>query len=62
MKKRLANKFLISGLLLYILAGIMFIGKINYSVVILLAAVVFLAFGFFMHIRLRWVRLFKKKA
>jgi hypothetical protein len=61
MKLNLANKFLILGILLYILAGIAVIGKMDYSVIILLAATVFLAFGFFANVRFRWDKLFKKK-
>jgi len=61
MKLNLANKFLILGLLLYIVAGIVFISQTNYSIVILLAAIIFLAFWFFMHIKHKWSRLFKKR-
>lgn len=61
MKIRLANIFLIFGLVLYTLAGIAAISKMSYSVIALLAATIFLAFGFFAHARLKWIRLFKKK-
>ena len=61
MKTRLANLFLIFGLALYILAGIASISKMSYSIIALLAATIFLAFGFFAHARLKWIRLFKKK-
>ena len=60
--KKLANKFLVLGILLYIIAGIAAISKMDYSVVIILAAIIFLALGFFMNIKLKWFRLFKKKA
>ncbi len=60
MKIRLANKFLIIGFLLYIIAGIESIIKMNYSIIILLGATIFLAFGFFAHTRLKWAKLFKK--
>ena len=62
MKIKLANKFLIIGLLLYIVAGAAVISKMNYSLVILLGAIIFLALGFFAHTKLRWAKLFKKKA
>ena len=61
MKIKLANKFLILGLLLYIAAGIAVISKMNYSILILLAAIIFLGFGFFVHMRSKWFKLFKKK-
>ena len=61
MRINFANKFLILGLLLYIIAGIATISKMNYSIIILLIAIIFLAFGFFMHIKGKWVRLFKKR-
>jgi len=59
--KNLANKFLVLGILLYIIAGIAAISKMDYSVVIILAAIIFLALGFFVNARFRWVNLFKKK-
>jgi len=62
MKIKLANKFLITGLLLYIVAGAAVISKMSYSLVILLSAIVFLALGFFAHTKLKWIKLFKKKA
>ncbi len=61
MKIKLANKFLIIGLLLYLIAGIMAINGMNYSAIVLIAATIFLALGFFVNARLRWFRLFKKK-
>ena len=61
MKLNLANKFLILGVLLYILAGIAAIGKMKYSLVVLAAATIFLASGFFANVRFRWGKLFKKK-
>tara|TARA_B100000315_G_C14507319_1_gene555262 strand:+ start:684 stop:872 length:189 start_codon:yes stop_codon:yes gene_type:complete len=61
MKLKLANKFLIIGLLLYVVAGIVAISKISYSIVILLSAIIFLAFGFFMHVKQKWAKLFKKR-
>ena len=61
MKISLANKFLVLGLLIYLIAGIAAISKMDYSVVIILAAIIFLAFGFFASIKLKWTRLFKKK-
>jgi hypothetical protein len=61
MKIKLANTFLIFGVLLYIGAGIAVISKMNYSVLILIVAIIFLAFGFFVHIKQRWIKLFKKK-
>ena len=61
MKIKLANKFLILGLLLYLVAGIAAVSKMNYSVFILLAATIFLAFGFFVNVKFRWFKLFKKK-
>ena len=62
MKIKLANKFLITGLLLYIVAGVSLISKMSYSIVILLSSIIFLALGFFAHTKLRWAKLFKKKA
>lgn len=62
MKIKLANKFLITGLLLYIVAGVAVISKMNYSLVILLGAIIFMVLGFFAHTKLRWAKLFKKKA
>ena len=61
MKIKLANKLLILGLLLYLIAGIAAVSKMNYSVFILLAAIIFLAFGFFVNVKLRWFKLLKKK-
>ena len=61
MKIKLANKFLIIGLLLYIVAGVAVISKMSYSIVILLGAIIFLALGFFAHMKLKWIKLFKKK-
>ena len=61
MKIRPANVFLVIGLLLYILAGIAAMLKMNYSIIILLAATIFLAFGFFVNVKLRWIKLFKKR-
>ena len=54
MKIELANKFLIIGLLLYIIAGAAVINKMNYNIVILLGAIIFLALGFFAHMKLKW--------
>ncbi len=62
MKLNSANKFLVLGLLIYLIAGIMFISKMDYSVVIILAAIIFLALGFFTNVKLKWFKLFKKKA
>ena len=62
MKLNSANLFLVLGLLIYLIAGIAAISKMDYSVVIILAAIIFLALGFFMNIRLKWFKLFKKKA
>ena len=61
MKIRFANKFLILGILLYILAGIMGLGKVNYSIIVLLVAIIFLAFGFFENVKLKWFKSFKKR-
>ena len=61
MKVKLANQFLILGLLLYIIAGIATVIQMNYSIIILLPAIIFLAFGFFMHVKGKWVRAFKKR-
>ena len=61
MKTKLANIFLIFGLILYVLAGIATMIKMNYSIIILLAATIFLAFGFFVNVKLRWIKLFKKR-
>ena len=61
MKIKLANLFLIFGLLLYLVARLAAISKMSYSIIALLAATIFLAFGFFAHARLKWIRLFKKK-
>ncbi|GAF96478.1 unnamed protein product [marine sediment metagenome] len=61
MKIKLANKFIFLGLLLYIVAGIMAISGMNYSAIVLLAAIIFLAFGFFVNVKFKWKRLFKKK-
>ena len=61
MKIKLANLFLIFGLLLYLVAGLAAISKMSYSIISLLAATIFLALGFFAHVRLKWIRLFKKR-
>ena len=61
MKIKSANKFLISGLFLYAVAGIMTLSKMNYSVIVLLAAIIFLALGFFANVKNKWVKLFKKR-
>ncbi|MDP6600409.1 MAG: hypothetical protein QF798_03155 [Candidatus Woesearchaeota archaeon] len=61
MKTRLSNLFLIFGLVLYTLAGIAAISKMSYSIIALLAATIFLAFGFFVNVKLRWVKSFKKR-
>ncbi|MBW2977003.1 hypothetical protein KY347_06165 [Candidatus Woesearchaeota archaeon] len=61
MKISLANKFLFIGVLLYTLAGIAAISKINYSMVILSAAVIFLAFGLFANMMSKCSKLPKKK-
>jgi len=61
MKLNLANKFLIIGLLLYVVAGIVVISKMRYSIVVLLGAIIFLAFGFSVNVKTKWSRLFKKK-
>ena len=61
MKIRFANKLLILGILLYIIAGIMGLGKVNYSTIVLLVAIIFLAFGFFENVKLKWFKLFKKR-
>jgi hypothetical protein len=61
MKIKLANKFLIIGLLLYLIAGIMAINGMNYSAIVLIAATIFLALVFFVNVKFRWFRLFKKK-
>jgi|TARA_B100001964_G_C14192820_1_gene581923 hypothetical protein len=61
MKINRTNKLLLIGLLLYIFAGIMAITGLSYSSIILLAAIIFLAFGFFVNVKFRWDRSFKKK-
>jgi len=61
MRLNLANKFLIIGLLLYIIAGVATISKMNYSVIILLVSIIFLAFGFFEHTKLKWAKLIKRR-
>jgi hypothetical protein len=62
MKLKLFNKFLIIGILLYLIAGIAsIISKMNYSILILLASAIFLALGVFVNVKLRWFKLFKKK-
>jgi len=61
MKSKLSNIFVAFGFLLYLIAGIMALVKMNYSIIILLAATAFLAFGFFVHKKQHWSRLFKGK-
>ena len=61
MKISFANKFLILGLLLYLVAGIMVLSKMNYSFIVLVGAIILLAFGFFTHVKLKWTKLFKKR-
>jgi len=39
----------------------MAITGLSYSSIILLAAIIFLAFGFFVNVKFRWDRSFKKK-
>jgi len=62
MNVRLANKFLALGLVLYLIAGVSALLKFNFNLIVILAAIVFIAFGFFAHMKLKWVKLFKKKA
>jgi len=59
MRVKLANKFLIIGLMLYIVAGLAFLSKMGYSIVILFGAIVFIALGFFMYIKRKWLKIFK---
>ena len=61
MKIKLDNKFIFLVFLLYIVAGIMAISGMNYSAIVLLAAIIFLAFGFFVNVKFRWKSLFKKR-
>jgi hypothetical protein len=57
----LANKFLIIGLLLYAIAGIMFMAKMRFNIIAAIASMPFLAIGFFMHIKHRWLNLSKNE-
>ena len=61
MKIKPANKFMILGLLLYFIAGIAAFVGMNYSIIVLLVAMIFLAFGFFEHVKFKWFKLFKNK-
>ena len=61
MKLSLANKFLVIGILLYLIAGVAAITQMNYSIIILLAAIIFFALGLFASIKSRAYNLFKKK-
>ncbi|MFH0868125.1 MAG: hypothetical protein V1831_02335 [Candidatus Woesearchaeota archaeon] len=58
----LANKFLVLGILLYIIAGISVIIQMNYNILILLVAIIFLAVGFFKHKKTAWLKLVRKRA
>ena len=60
MRLNLANKFFIISFLLYLTAGIMALLKMGYSILVLLAAIIFLAFGFFNHSKAKWKKLFKR--
>jgi len=60
MKLGFANKFLISGFLLYFVAGITTLTKMNYGLFIVLGATIFLALGLFLHTKRRWIKLFKQ--
>lgn len=61
MKIKPANKLLILGIALYLLAGIAVVTESSYSLIILLIAVIFLAFGFFKHVKSKWLKMFKNK-
>ena len=56
---KLANKFLILGLLLYFISGIMALVNSDYSLVIVATASIFLALGFFIYSTKRWEKFFK---
>ena len=60
MRASLANKFFIISFLLYLISGVMALVKIGYSILALLAAAIFLAFGFFYHSQAKWKKLFKR--
>jgi hypothetical protein len=49
------------GFLLYVVAGILAMSEMNNGVIVLLAATIFLAFGFFINVKLKWFKLFKKR-
>lgn len=53
---------MIIGFLLYFTAGIAAIIKLNYSIVILLAATIFLALGVFLNVKMRLFKSPKNKA
>ena len=62
MRLGLANKFFLMSILLYFVAGAMALLKIKYSILALIAAVIFLAFGFVINTTTRWKKLFKRSA
>ena len=60
MKLSPANRFFIISVLLYLIAGIMALLKMGYSIFALLAAIIFLAFGFFFNAAIKIKKLFKR--
>jgi len=60
MRLSLANKLFLISALLYLIAGIMALLKMGYIILVLLAAIIFLALGFFYHTKAEWKKLFKR--
>jgi len=58
---QLSNIFFILGILLYLISGIMVLIEMDFNVLIVAIATIFLALGFFDHSRLKFSRLYKRK-
>lgn len=60
MRLGLANKLFLISVLLYLIAGIMALLNTGYSVLALFAAIIFLAFGFFLNTKTKRKKLLKR--
>ena len=60
MRAGLANRLFIASILLYLAAGIYAFVKKKFSIILILAAIIFLALGFFCSMKITWKKLSKK--